>query len=171
MIQLLRKPQLFENLHRRGERAGCLLDPVGQRPFGERTAEQILEHLAKALHRQQLVLRQIHRQRPHSRPILGRSLHGVRKGADRAMLTAGADPFFHLMLRDLQPQNGQVMDLPPFFEPSQSLLPTRTGKLRSDWADGSPPDRGSPPMLTCVRHGLAAHPLACCSLPASFLCV
>src|SRR6266516_3999235 len=35
MIQLLRQQQLFENLHRRGERAGCLLDPVGQRSHRE----------------------------------------------------------------------------------------------------------------------------------------
>jgi hypothetical protein len=28
MIQLLRQQQLFEDVHRRGECAGCLLDPV-----------------------------------------------------------------------------------------------------------------------------------------------
>src|SRR5579875_1527012 len=126
MDQLLREQQTLEDLHRWRERAGGLLYPVRQRSLGERTREQILEDLTNALHRQQLILRQIDGKPAHGWSILGRSLHAAGKTANRLMLTARTGEDLHLMFCDHQTQHGQLMNLPTFFDlsrhPSQLAL-------------------------------------------------
>src|SRR5258708_21957986 len=106
MVHFLGQQQALEDLHRRSKGARRLLYPVRQRPFGEGTRQEILKHFPNALHRQQVILRQIDRQR----------LDSTWKATDILMLTPRTGEDFHLMFRDNEAHDREFLDLPTLFD-------------------------------------------------------
>ena len=77
---------------------------------------QVIQRFAYSLHRQQLKLREVDGQGPYPWAILRSGFYMWRKLPSQARVTAGTAHFYRLMLFDFQPQFGQFVDLPPFFD-------------------------------------------------------
>ena len=114
MLQRTGQHALYNLLDSRGK---CLCRqryPTGKRPFRDLTAAQFTEHLASALHRHQLVLVQVDRQRPYPWSILGRSAHLGGKRSPARLLTTRTDHLFYPVFADLDSPHRQVLHLPTF---------------------------------------------------------
>ena len=114
VMQQRPRPQRLHDLRLHVRETRCrLLHPGRHRSRRERRAQEVAQHRLCPVVRQEVLLRQADRRRPHARAVLHRSAHSCREGPCGQRAAARTAHAEALVLRDLQTHRRQVLHLPP----------------------------------------------------------